>query len=101
MKSKISKVLNLIIGLYLIFSGAQLIRSVQANEPQHRYLFIAMAVVFIIFGVISAAYSVFYLYKQVKREYRSTNELDSDYQKIEMDDIRIIDRTTDKDSEQE
>ena len=102
MKSKISKIINMLIGLYLIYSGSRLIISIQEGQPQHSFLFMALAVIFIIFGVISAGYSIYYLYRQFRKEYGSDPDADEeDYQRFDMDDIRIIDGTVDRDSEQE
>ena len=102
MKTKIVKFFNMLLGLYLIYSGSKLITSVQKVQPQHSFLFMSLAVIFIIFGVISAGYSIYYLYRQLRKEYGSEPDTDNeDYERFDMDDIRIIDGTVDRDSEQE
>ena len=102
MKTKISKVINMLIGFYLIYSGSRLIISIQEVEPQHGLLFMALSVIFILFGVISAGYSIFYLYRQFRKEYGTDPETgDEHIEEFNMDDIRIIDGTVNRDSEQE
>ena len=102
MKTKISKIINMLIGFYLIYSGSRLIISIQEVKPQHSLLFMALSAIFILFGVISAGYSIFALYRQLRKEYGTESGRENEHiEEFNMDDIRIIDGTVNKDSEQE
>lgn len=73
MPDKSRKALMALVGAYLIYSGATLIKDVLLGEPKNKTILITFGVIFAVFGLFTVVINLRDIIKEIKREQQNTD----------------------------
>lgn len=73
MPDKSRKALMALVGAYLIYSGATLIKDVLLGEPKNKTILITFGVIFAVFGLFTVVMNLRDIIKEIKREQQNTD----------------------------